>query len=68
MRQGQALGDYRFNDHLSLFISTKEMLTLVYAIKALPDSIHNRRIDARVDSKVASGLVIDVWAGEDRAS
>ena len=56
----QALGDYWYSDQLSLFISSKEMLALVYAIKALPDSIHNCRIDARVDSKV----VIDVWGGQ----
>lgn len=36
------------------------MLALLYAIKALPDSIHSCRIDARVDSKV----VIDVWGGQ----
>ena len=42
----QALGDYWYSDQLSLFISSKEMLALVYAIKALPDSIHNCRIDA----------------------
>ena len=36
------------------------MLGLVYAIKALPDSIHNCRIDTRVDSIV----VIDVWGGQ----
>ena len=32
----------------------------MYAIKALPDCIHNCGIDARVDSKV----VIDVWGGQ----
>ena len=35
----QALGDYWSNVQLSLFISTKEVLALVYTIKALPDSI-----------------------------
>ena len=56
----QALGDYWYSDQLSLFISSKEMLALVYAIKALLGAIHNCRIDARVDSKV----VIDVWGGQ----
>ena len=56
----QALGDYWSSDQLSLFISSKEILALVYAIKALPDSIHNSRIDARVDSKV----VTDVLGGQ----
>lgn len=60
-----AAGDQTFRDlwkaeELSLNISTKEMLALAYAVKALPSDVRDCRIDAQVDSQV----VIDTFAGE----
>ena len=46
------MSNYWNNDQKELFISSKEMLALVHAIRALPDEI---RVDACVDSKVMIG-------------
>ena len=56
----RSFGDYWEEDQAELFISTKEMLALVLAIKALPETIRNCRVDANVDSKV----VIASWEGQ----
>ena len=49
------MGDYWTDEHEELFISSKEMLALVHAIRALPDNIRDARVDACVDSKVMIG-------------
>ena len=58
-------GDQEFRDYWDqqqkeLNISTKEMLALVNALKALPTTIKNCRIDVDVDSRV----LIDAWEGQ----
>ena len=58
-------GDQEFRDYWDkqqkeLNISTKEMLALVNALKALPSSIKDCRLDVDVDSRV----LIDVWEGQ----
>ncbi|KAL9972926.1 hypothetical protein ACROYT_G019322 [Oculina patagonica] len=52
---GQSFRDYWNPDQRELFISSKKMLALVYAIKALPQEIRNARLDAYVDSQVMIG-------------
>ena len=44
----------------TLNISSKEMMALVYAIRAFPDNICNSRVDVFVDSQV----MIGAWEGE----
>ena len=51
----QSFRDYWNPDQRELFISSKEMLALVHAIKALPQEIRNGRLDAYVDSQVMIG-------------
>ena len=51
----QSFRDYWNPDQRELFISSKEMLALVHAIKALPHEIRNGRLDAYVDSQVMIG-------------
>ena len=56
----QSFGDSWNDEQRKLFISSKEMLALVHAIKALPEDIRNCRTDALVDSRV----VIGAWEGQ----
>ena len=51
----QSFRDYWNPDQRELCISSKEMLALVHAIKALPQEICNGRLDAYVDSQVMIG-------------
>ena len=51
----QSFRDYWNTDQRGLFISSKEMLALVHAIKAIPQEIRNGRLDAYVDSRVMIG-------------
>ena len=51
------MGDYWTDEQKELFISSKEMLALVHAIRVLPEEIRDVRVDACVDSKV----MIDIW-------
>ena len=51
----QRFGDYWNDEQRELFISSKEMLELVHAVKALPEEIRNCRMDALVDSRVMIG-------------
>lgn len=58
-------GDQEFRDYWNqqqkeLNISTKEMLALVNALKALPTTIKDCRIDVNVDSRV----LINAWEGQ----
>ena len=45
------------DEQKELFISSKEMLALVHAIRVLPEEIRDVRVDACVDSKA----MIDIW-------
>ena len=54
------MGDYWNDEQKELFISSKEMLALVHAIRALPEEIRDARVDACVDSKV----MIGAWEGQ----
>ena len=54
------MGDYWNDEQKELFISSKEMLALVHAIRALPEEIRNARVDACIDSK---GM-IGAWEGQ----
>ena len=56
----QTISDYWDEQHSDLNISTKEMLALVNAIKALPASLRDCRVDVYVDSTVRIG----VWEGQ----
>ena len=49
------MGDYWMDEQKELFISFKEMLALVHAIRTLPDDIRDARVDTCVDSKVMIG-------------
>ena len=55
----QIFRDYWTQEELCLDISSREMLALVYAIKALPDGIRDCRIDASIDSMA----VLGAWQG-----
>ena len=55
----QIFRDYWSQEELCLDISSREMLALVYAIKALPDGIKDCRIDASIDSMA----VLGAWQG-----
>ena len=54
------MGNYWNDEQKDLFISSKEILALVHAIRVLPEEIRNARVDACVDSKV----VIGAWEGQ----
>ena len=51
----QSFGDYWTPDEMELFISSKEMLALVHAVRALPQGVRDCRFDAYVDSQVLIG-------------
>ena len=54
------MGDYWNAEQKDLFISSKEMLALVHATRALPEEIRDARVDACLDSKV----IIGAWEGQ----
>ena len=56
----QEFRDYWVQHQRQIDISTKEMLALVNALKALPATIKHCRIDVDVDSRV----LIDAWEGQ----
>ena len=56
----QSFGDYWNDEQRELFISSKEMLALVHAIKAYPEEIRNCRMNALVDSH----MVIGAWEAQ----
>ena len=58
---GLEFRDYWDQQQKELNISTKEMLALVNALKALPIIIKTCRIDVDVDSRV----LIDAWEGQE---
>ena len=51
----QRFGDYWTPGERELFISSKEMLALVHAIRALPQGVRDCRLDTYVDSQVLIG-------------
>lgn len=56
----QIMSDYWDERHKDLNISTKEMLALVNAMKALPASLRDCGVDVYVDSTV----LIGIWEGQ----
>ena len=58
--QDQSFGDYCNDEQRELFISSKEMLALVHAVKALLEEIRNCTMDALVGSCV----MIGAWEGQ----
>ena len=51
----QSFGDYWAPDEGELFISSKEMLALVHAVRALPQRVRDCRLETYVDSQVLIG-------------
>ena len=56
----QSSGDYWNYEQRELFVSSKKMLALVHATKALPEEIWNCKMDALAGSRV----VIGAWEGQ----
>ena len=54
------MGDYRNSEELRLGIASKEMLAICRAVKSSPSFVHDCRVDAQVDNRVA----IDTFNGQ----